>query len=573
MNMTSLTHLIEYFRLGLVWDEEQNINRWAGQFLRAREAELLDNCRQLLHGIKRSGLDLSLRSRAVIIHCEALLAALLDRPNEAEAGYRRSLALFRQAGDNVGLGWVLNDLGTLHYTRGEWPQAVDCYREALARLLATRQGMTDEAMARNNLGLALIGLGQHEEGLVELEQAGNLYQQLGTPQFVAKVKVNLGQLYHRQGNISRASTVYQEALKTLREIGDQRTEVTVFNSLGVLYRYQGQFDQAANYHTQSLSLAQNLNDLSGQALALGNLGAIFQLQHHLSQARSCYQEALALYEMVDDRQGQAQMWANLGHLHSLAHECEAALASQQRSLHLYQAVNDAAGEAKTLVNVANAFRDLEQYTEAETHFQEALALAQKLADVRLQDQTIGALGTLRMAQERWTEAEPLLRKALALQQQRGDMHAQVETLYKLGWVAYKQGQHERVLPIIEPAWELAQEHEYGRWLFDLAQLIGHAARAQNDPGATNYYAAAVAIACQYEDRYHLREGLNYLGELVARAVESGEHQEALEFCEYLTEFWAKEEWRDWTGPAIAYIKATSGAIHNRQPLPVEISEI
>jgi hypothetical protein len=153
------------------------------------------------------------------------------------------------------------------------------------------------------------------------------------------------------------------------------------------------------------------------------------------------------------------------------------------------------------------------------------------------------------------------------------MHAQVETLYKLGWVAYKQGQHERVLPIIEPAWELAQEHEYGRWLFDLAQLAGHAARAQNDPGATNYYATAVAIACQHEDRYHLREGLNYLGELIALAVECGENQEALEFCEYLMEFWSKEEWRDWTEPAVAYIKATSGAIHNGQPLPVEISGI
>ena len=570
---TSLTHLIEYFRLGLVRNEDQMINRWAGQFLRAREAGLLDSCRQLLHGVKRSGLELSLRSRAVIIHCEALLAMLLDRPNEAEAGYQRSLAIYRQVGDEVGLGWVLNDLGTLHYAQGKWPQATECYREALARLLATRQGQTDEAMVRNNLGLALLGQGQHEEGLVKLEQADKLYQQLGKPHFVARVKVNLGQLYHRQGDIGRALTVYQEVLKTLREIGDERTEVTVLNSLGVLHRYQGQFDPAANYHTQSLSLAQNLNDLSGQALALGNLGAIFQLQHNLSQARSCYQEALALYDMVNDRQGQAQMWANLGHLHSLAHERETALASQQRSLHLYQAVNDTASEAKALVNVANAYRDLEQYAEAETHFQKALVLARKLADVRLQDQTIGALGTLRMAQERWTEAETLLREALDLQQQRSDTHAQVETMYKLGWVAHKQGQHERVLPIIEPAWELAQEYEYGRWLFDIAQLVGHAARAQNDPGAANYYAAAVAIACQYEDRYHLREGLDYLGEVVASAVKSGKHQEALELCKYLIEFWLKEEWRNWTEPAIAYIKSTSRAIHNGQSLPLNISKI
>jgi len=567
---SAVTHLVEYFRLSIAEDERQAINRWAGQFLRAREAGLLDHCRQLLRGVKATGLDLSLRSQAVVVHCQALLAALLDERDEAEADYQRSLDLFHQAGDEVGVAWVLNDLGTLHQARGEWSQAVDCYREALARLLPSRRGRSDEAMVRNNLGLALVTLGQYSEGITELEQAAALYRQLGQPQGEARVKVNLGQLYHRQGDVSRAMEAYQDALQTLHELGDRRVEVEVLNSLGVLYRRLGQFDRAIEYYEQSLSLAQTLNDLSGQAQALGNLGAAYQLRGDRAQARICYQEALALYEMLDDRQGQAQMWGNLGHLLSFENRDQEALGSYQRGLDLYREIHDPAGEVTALINVAGAYRDMERYDEADVLYQESLAIGRRLGNIRLQDKALGALGMLRLLQERWNEAEVLLREALALQQQRGDVYAQVETLYKLGRLAYKRGQYDQVLSILEPAWQMAQEHGYGRWLVVMAWLIGDAAFAQADPSALNYYATAVIVASQYQDQERFRAGLAVLGDYVDDLVRQGKREAALEVCQHLIELWQREEWQSWTETAIAYVKVMAEAIRAGQPLPVAL---
>lgn len=564
------THLIEYFHLSLTQDEPQAINRWAGQFLRAREARLLDTCQQLLRGIKSSEFELSPRSRAVVLHCQALLAALFDKRDEAEAGYRRSLALFRQEGDEVGIGWALNDLGTLHFARGEWAQAVECYREALTRLRPFRAGMTDEAMVRNNLGLALMSLGQDEAGIVELEQALDLYRRLGQAQQAAKVQINLGQMYHRRGDIARALEIYQNALQPLRKLGDRPVEVEVLNSLGVLYRYQGRLDQAITYHTESLSLAQTLNDLSGQAQALGNLGAVYQIQSKLPQARSCYQEALALYELLDDRQGQAQMWGNLGHLLSFENETEAALTSYQHGLEISRQISDRAGEVAALINVAGAYRDLKQYDEAESLYQAALTDGRQLGDTRLQDKALGALGTLCLLQQRWAEAEALLCETLTLQERRGDAYAQVETRYKLGRLAREQGQNEQVRALVEPAWELALEHDYGRWLVDLARLLGDAARELDDPAGLNYYAAAVVFACQYGDERRFQSSLAFLGRLLADSVKVGKTEATLEVCQYLADFWGREEWQEWTGPAITYIKATAEAIRAGCSLPLEI---
>jgi tetratricopeptide (TPR) repeat protein len=272
----------------------------------------------------------------------------------------------------------------------------------------------------------------------------------------------------------------------------------------------------------------NLNDLASQALALGNLGATFQLQNKLSQALTAYEQALALYEMLDDRQGQAQMWANLGHLSSLEKSSIQALTYQQKSLVMYREIGDLAGEAKAMINVANAHRDLKQFDEAEKPLQAALDLSQKLGSIRLQDSAIGALGTLRMAQNRLDEAQALLQEALALQKKRGDTHAQVETIYKLGQAAYEQERYDRILDILTPGWELALENDYGRWLFDMALLLGHAARDQLDPGGINYYAVAVGLACQYESERYLREGLEVLVDLFVSALERGKRAEALE---------------------------------------------
>ncbi len=567
MNTSAISHLIEYYRLELTRNEAQAINHWAGQFLRRREAGLLADCHQLLQGVKGSGLTLSPRSRAVITHCQGLLALTTEDVAAAEADFQRSLALFAQINDAAGQGRVANDLATLYYHRGDLTAAVEMSQIALHHLLPGQAGQTEEAMIRNNLGLALVGLGRLVEGSRELERAADVYRQLHRPEQAARVEVNLGQVAHRQGQVEQAEQFYRRALATLESEPDQRTTMLALNSLGVLERYRGRLDEATAYHQRSLTLAQTLNDLANQALALGNLGAVFQLENRLDQAESCYQQALACYETVEDQPGQTQMWTNLGHVHSLRHQLKDALTCQQTSLAVSRATGDAAAITAALLNVANVYRDLHQPDAAEPHYQQGLELARQLGSPRLEDKALGGLGTLRMSQQRWAEAADLLEQALALQQQRRDVLAQVETIYKLGWLAYEQNRFGEVLPIISPAWELAQQYDYGRWQFELLQLAGHAALAQNDPGAINYYATAVLVAYQYEDNRNLQEGLSSILDRLTATLKDGKIEAALEVCHYLTEFWANPGWQPWAAPLTAYINQVAAAIRAQQPFP------
>ncbi len=294
MDIPAIAHELEYHRLALQQDEAGAIERWARQFVLAREAGLLVDCRQLLSGIQQSGLSLSAHSLGTVARCRALLAQLLQDYDQAIGEFERARALFLQCSDDFNLSRVLNDLGTIFQARSEFTKAIAYYEQALAHLLPRGEGTPEAAMMHNNLGVALTDIGGSAEGTGHLEKAARLYRQLEMPQGAARVYINLGRQFRRQGEMERALTVYQEALNILRLFHDRRAQVDVLNSIGVVHRYQGKLAEAIDDYLQSLTVAQEVNDLDGQAQALNNLGNIYQLRSQYDPARYYYQEALDL---------------------------------------------------------------------------------------------------------------------------------------------------------------------------------------------------------------------------------------------------------------------------------------
>lgn len=564
----SIAHQIEYFRLAITQDDHDGVYRWADRFVHAWMDNAIDECRLLLAGVKGSGVRLSPHSQAIALRCQALLELLLEDYERSQTDFLRSLALFDQAGDDFNASRVLNDLGTLHQARGELHQAVERYRQALARLLPAWAGQTEEAMMRNNLGLALVSLGDDRAGAAELEQARALYGQLGQPQGVARTQINLGQVYRRRGDLAQASAAYEQALQILHSFGDLRPVVDVLNSLGLLARQQGQLDQALDYYTQSLATAQQVQDLGGQAQALGNIGAVHQVQGRLEHARPCYQDALALYEMLADQRGQALMLGNLARVEGLEERLDTALDMQQRSLDLYRRSGDLVGEARALISLGATLRELDQLEQAETATHDALALGRQQQDLHVQEAALSALGTLRMRQERWAEAEALLRKALAVQRQRQDLLAQVETFYKFAMIAHAQGQsEEQLVEILRPAWALAQEHAYGRWLVNMAWLLGDAAFEEGATSGYNYYATAAVIARQYEDETRYRKSVDTLAQHVTRLIELGEPERASFLAEYVINYWRDNGWAELVGAGIDQLTRLTSRVHTELSLP------
>ncbi len=526
MSTTPIAHLIEYFRLGLTQDEDQTINRWAGQFLRAREAGLLSRCRQLLQGAKSSGLVLSPRSRAVVVHCQALLAAMLDQPDEAEAGYRRSLTLFRQAGDEIGIGWVLNDLGTLHYTRGKWPQAVDCYREALAQLFPARQGMTDEAMIRNNLGLALIGLGQYEAGVTELEQAGDLYQQLGTLQFAARVKVNLGQLYHRQGNIDRAlkdgidrwrvffdqtRTAWQldQAQKLLRLTKrasfSNRDLALVRYSEGLLYAQLGEWDRSIKCFMHGVDLLEDSEYVEEGIWILNDLGMVLRLQGNHQGAEAAHRQALSLAEEIDQPHLIVEVLEHLGLDLEHRENVVEAIDYFRQALAQRETLGDEGELLHILNHLGRAFWLQGDLSAAQDTFQRALTIlrATDSPNLYLAAQIQANLGNIFYEQDNLFEAEDCWQAALDIFNTLGVVYDKIGLLNNLGGLAFNRGDYATAKSYYQHSLALARDLGDWRGIVEALTNLGVTLTQTHDwPAAADYYHQALQI--EAGDRHQAR---------------------------------------------------------------------
>lgn len=549
----AVPYQIEYLRLLVEDAGEQALLLWSRHFDFVWDARLLDQCRQMIAGIKSSG-NLSGWSQGLVLRSQALLEMALGNYDRAQTDFQRSLQIFERYGDAFNSGRVLNDLGTLVQASGDFLRAHQYYIDALTHIQEVKRGSAEEAMTLNNLGMAAVAIGEIDVGIHHLQRALELYQRLGIPQGEARVEVNLGQIYRQQGEMEQALVAFQHALSILRAFGDKTVEVEVLNSIGVVHRFRGALTEAESYYAQSLALAQEIGDLGGQAQAYGNLGTLYQLQARYQQAQEVYQEALALYEVLNDRVGQAQMWNNLGHILSIQNQNPTAEVYLRRSLSFHRSNGDRAGEGAALIGLGGVLRDQGRLGEAEQLYCEAMKIGEEQNNRRLQDTAIGALGTVRILQQRWSEADILINKALARQRERGDLYAQVESLYKLGMLANEQGHYDEVLRILDEAWEIAWDQEYGRWLYAIASLAGQSAEELGHPGAYNYYATAVLAALKFSYPERFEESMGLLEQHIYTLAELGQNEIAKTLIHYLMDYCQNHPWGHVAEPVLKQLK-------------------
>lgn len=108
----------------------------------------------------------------------------------------------------------LNARGTEYRRRGEHRRAVEAHGEALA-LMRRAGDRPGEALALNNLALALAQVGQDEAAIDRFEEALAILRELEDEQREGQVFANLGLMHGRRGRHEQAVGCLQVALEKL----------------------------------------------------------------------------------------------------------------------------------------------------------------------------------------------------------------------------------------------------------------------------------------------------------------------------------------------------------------------
>lgn len=205
------------------------------------------------------------------------IAAGRNQHQAAAAAYAKSLALYRQLGDQAGEADALYSSGQLSFHQSRYEQAQDCFQKAQA-----------------------------------------IYQQMGNQYSLAYALSGLASIWQNWANdYPTAKTMYEQALAMKRESGDLAGAAADLNMMAILACHMKEWTLAIQCYEESLAIRREMGVPLVIAMVLGNLGTVYHELGRYDTARAMYTESLAISQRIGDELGVAFCLVNLA---EVAHE-------------------------------------------------------------------------------------------------------------------------------------------------------------------------------------------------------------------------------------------------------------
>ncbi|MEB3294838.1 MAG: tetratricopeptide repeat protein [Synechococcales bacterium] len=273
---------------------------------------------------------------------------------------------------------LLNLLGSVHYQRGNW-------QEALVHYLAATEVNPNDAEAFNNLGVTLIAIARWPEAIAVLQTAIKL-----DPAY-AMAYFNLGNALQRCDRLAAAQAAYEDAL----QLNPQHAPI--YSNLGHLHHTLGNSEAALRYFRQAVQCDPH------SATAHLNLANVLQEKGNLEAALLQYEQAAQLqpqnplilfnlgqlYQALGDpalAQTYYHLTLQLDSRHGAAHDALGMLLASQGQFqlaiaHLQQAIAFQPNSAKAYHHLGLLWRETNAPEGAIACFQQSLRLDPDLAEV------------------------------------------------------------------------------------------------------------------------------------------------------------------------------------------------
>jgi len=174
------------------------------------------------------------------IHAELIRCLYADQPRARRLGEVARWAA-DAAGDSFSLATGLRCEGHVHYAEARYEASIEAYRRALQLLEANEA----EAGRIYFGGLQpLIYLGRYDEAHEWANRAKAIFEKHGDVARLARLDVNVGNIFFRQDRYEDALTHYESALPVLEKSSEPQDYAIVLSNIAACCIYVGQFRKA-----------------------------------------------------------------------------------------------------------------------------------------------------------------------------------------------------------------------------------------------------------------------------------------------------------------------------------------
>ena len=379
--------------------------RWAAA------VEALGRCADALAAVDAG------RFQPIIWDMQGELLRLDKRPEAAMEAHRKALAAWTHDGGELGRANSTAGLGHGAWQLVRWPEAVQCYENALA----IRREVAPDSMVVSSSLLMLATAYANTGDLAAADRC--LVEALAIhrrrlPGHAAEANIlnMLGVHASKAGHQLKAQQYFEDALR-LKQAQSPESMAVAFtlNNLAAVARLRGDLAQAERYNLHALKIKQAAEpDSVSLARTLYNVGQIAMARRDFPAAADYLSKALQILERKAPRTREhADCLEQLGNLARLENKFAEAEARHQESAAIRkQAANDPLDQIRMRLTLGAIRMESGDLTQAEAHYRAALNQAREIVPASLYAaRSFRGLGETCLRRGDLAAAEPLLDQA------------------------------------------------------------------------------------------------------------------------------------------------------------------
>jgi CHAT domain-containing protein/tetratricopeptide (TPR) repeat protein len=213
------------------------------------------------------------------------------RYTEAEARFRKVLAIARQSNNIPAQSRALGSLGNIAMWQEHYDEAVDLYRASLEASQAT--GAKDaSATTLGNIGWSYLELGDLENARAYFERAENASSASGLARGQVEWMINIGNVHFEQRDHTGAKSAYQSALSLAKTIGYGSAETECLDDLAQVELESGNIASARDFSDRALALQAGNSDRYLGAYSILTEARVEDASGNFAKAKKLFQNVI-----------------------------------------------------------------------------------------------------------------------------------------------------------------------------------------------------------------------------------------------------------------------------------------
>ncbi len=194
--------------------------------------------------------------------------------------------------------------------------------EMLSEKLSFDKGRGD---AYNNIGVLHYRRGEYVEATKAHLQALSIREKIGDREGMALSDINLGNVYSDQNNNQFALDYYLAAAKILNELNNLKRLPIIYLNISAIFLSEKKYEEALPYCEKARDGAIKNKDSVVIAEALNNIGVVLESQKQYEDANEVYAQSFSISSSIGNKTEMVDNMINMGNMFRLLNKTDIAV--------------------------------------------------------------------------------------------------------------------------------------------------------------------------------------------------------------------------------------------------------